>query len=211
MSDNNISNKMPERTDFQNVYFVGSFSSENQCPKSPLPEYAFIGRSNVGKSSLINMLTGRKDIAKVSKQPGKTQLINFFKVEEEWHLVDLPGYGFAKISKKKRAEWEKMIERYLIMRRQLFTAFVLLDIRHPLQKIDLEFINWLGERSIPWNIIYTKADKLKPREVEKHVKIIQDGLLEHWSDLPHQFVSSSNSRRGREEILQFIRDLNNNL
>lgn len=210
MSNSNITNKMPERTDFQKVFFVGSFTSESQCPPTALPEYAFIGRSNVGKSSLINMLTGRAAIAKVSKQPGKTQLINFFKIEEEWHLVDLPGYGFAKISKKKRIEWEKMIERYLIMRKQLCTAFVLLDSRHKLQKIDLEFINWLGQRSIPWNIIYTKVDKLKPKEVQKHIDVIRQELLEHWTELPQEFISSSNSKEGREEILQFISDLNNN-
>lgn len=200
---------MPDSTYFTDVHFVGSFSRESQCPESALPEYAFIGRSNVGKSSLINMLTGRKDIAKVSKQPGKTQLINYFKVEEEWHLVDLPGYGYAKISKRKREEWEKMIERYLVMRKQLFTAFVLIDSRHDLQLIDLEFINWLGERSIPWNIIYTKADKLKKREVSENVQRIERALLEHWDTLPQAFVTSSETRMGREDIINFISLLNN--
>lgn len=201
---------MPENSIFNHVHFIGSFDSEVRCPNSKMPEYAFIGRSNVGKSSLINMLSGRKDIAKVSKQPGKTQLINFFDVEEEWHLVDLPGYGFAKISKKKREQWERMIERYLVMRRQLVTAFVLLDARHPLQKIDRNFIQWLGERSVPWNIIFTKADKLKDRELELNIKRLKSDLLEDWEDLPQSFISSSADKRGREEILGFIRDLNNN-
>lgn len=205
----NTSNKVPESaTIFTDVHFVGSYSMESQCPTTTMPEYAFIGRSNVGKSSLINMLTGRKEIARVSKQPGKTQLINFFLVEHEWHLVDLPGYGFAKISKKKREQWEKMIERYLVTRQQLSTTFVLLDLRHSLQKIDLEFINWLGQRSIPWNIIYTKADKLKKRELKTNRQRIENDLLKYWEELPQSFVSSSESKMGREEILAFIDGLN---
>jgi GTP-binding protein len=210
MSDHsNITNKVPRITFFTDVDFIGSYSRESQCPNSTLPEFAFIGRSNVGKSSLINMLTGRKEIARVSKEPGKTQLINFFEVEHQWHLVDLPGYGYAKISKKKREEWEKMIERYLVTRQQLCTAFVLLDIRHALQKIDLEFINWLGERQVPWNIIYTKADKLKKREIEQNVQRIESELLKYWDGLPQAFVSSSTTKMGREEIIEFIHTLNN--
>ncbi|NNF35597.1 MAG: YihA family ribosome biogenesis GTP-binding protein [Saprospiraceae bacterium] len=190
--------------DFNEVYFVGSYDREGACPKTPMPEFAFIGRSNVGKSSLINMLTGRVNLARVSKQPGKTQIINFFNVDQKWHLVDLPGYGYAKISKKKRAAWEKMIERYLVTREQLVTAFVLLDSRIPLQKIDLEFINWMGDRSVPFNIIYTKVDKLKQSEVKGNIKRIEQGLLQYWNELPQQFISSAEKGTGREEILQYI-------
>lgn len=190
--------------------FVGSFDREAACPKPHIPEFAFIGRSNVGKSSLINMLTGRKDIAKVSKTPGKTQLINFFKINNEWNLVDLPGYGFAKISKKKIAVWERMIEKYLLIRQQLQCAFVLIDIRHPLQKIDSEFIDWMGERQIPFVIIYTKADKLNNSEIKDHVDRLNNGILETWNSLPQYFVSSSENQLGRDEILNFIDELNNN-
>jgi GTP-binding protein len=189
------------------VRFVGSYERESQCPKGNLPEFAFIGRSNVGKSSLINMLTGRVNLARVSKQPGKTQLINFFNVDESWHLVDLPGYGYAKRSKKKREAWEKMIERYLVTRQTLITAFVLLDSRIPLQDIDLEFINWLGDRNVPFNIIYTKIDKLKKGERKKNTKQIEDGLLQYWNFLPESFVSSAEKGTGRKEILNYIGSL----
>ena len=192
------------------VNFVGSFERESQCPKDGIPEYAFIGRSNVGKSSLINMLCNRKGLAKVSNTPGKTQTINFFKVDESWHLVDLPGYGYAKISKKMRQRWENMIERYLVTRPQLQVVFVLLDSRHELQKIDLEFINWLGERRIPFVIVYTKTDKLKKAQIEEHIEKIRKGLLQYWNTLPDQFVTSSEKKEGRQEILNFIGDLNNN-
>ena len=192
------------------VNFVGSFERESQCPQDGIPEYAFIGRSNVGKSSLINMLCNRKGLAKVSNTPGKTQTINFFRVDDSWHLVDLPGYGYAKISKKMRQRWENMIERYLITRPQLQVVFVLLDSRHELQKIDLEFINWLGERRIPFVIVYTKTDKLKKSQIEDHIEKIQKGLLQYWNSLPDQFVTSSEKKEGRQEILDFIGDLNNN-
>lgn len=192
-----------------NVAFVGSYEQEYQCPKDGQPEYAFIGRSNVGKSSLINMLTGRKALARVSNTPGKTKTLNFFDVDQSWYLVDLPGYGYAKISKKMRAKWEKMIERYLMERRSLICTFVLIDSRHELQQIDLEFINWLGERRIPFSIVYTKTDKLKTAEVEENVGKIQNSLLEYWDALPDQFVSSAEKGRGKEEILNFIGDLNN--
>ena len=189
------------------VRFVGSYERESQCPRGNMPEFAFIGRSNVGKSSLINMLTGRVNLARVSKQPGKTQLINFFNVDESWHLVDLPGYGYAKRSKKKRDAWEKMIERYLVTRQTLFTAFVLLDSRIPLQDIDLEFINWLGDRNVPFNIIYTKIDKLKKGERKKNTKRIEDGLLQYWNFLPQLFVSSAEKGTGRKDILNYIGSL----
>lgn len=193
----------------KHVNFVGSYEHEWQCPKDGRPEYAFIGRSNVGKSSLINMLSGRKAIAKVSNTPGKTQTINFFDVDLSWYLVDLPGYGYAKISKNKRRKWEQMIDRYLVERRSLVCTFVLLDSRHPLQDVDLEFINRLGEFRIPFSIVYTKTDKLKPSQIETHVQRIQDELLKYWETLPDQFITSSEKRVGREELLGFIADLNN--
>ena len=190
--------------------FVGSFPSLNSCPKTTYPEYAFIGRSNVGKSSLINMLTGRKSLAKVSNTPGKTQHINYFQIDGKWHLVDLPGYGYAKISKVKRHAWEKMIANYLQNRENLVCAFVLLDANIPSQQIDVEFINWLGEMHIPFVIVYTKTDRIRGGEEgkQKNIKAIQDELLKYWNDLPQQFISSSNSKEGRDEILGFINDLN---
>ena len=193
--------------DFNEIYFVGSYDREGACPKGDMPEFAFIGRSNVGKSSLINMLTGRVNLARVSKQPGKTQLINYFNVDHKWHLVDLPGYGYAKISKRKRAAWEDMIERYLVTRRQLVTAFVLLDSRLPLQDIDLEFINWMGDRQIPFNLIYTKVDKLKQSQVKGNIQRIEQALLQYWNELPHSFISSSEKGTGRDGILEFIHQL----
>jgi GTP-binding protein len=194
--------------EIQQISFVGSFMKEHQCPKDNLPEYAFIGRSNVGKSSLINMLSGRKDIAKVSNTPGKTQSLNFFRCDELWYLVDLPGYGYAKISKKQRAKWEQMIEKYLVTRSTLQVAFVLLDLRHKLQKVDLEFINWLGERHIPFVLVYTKADKLKRTTIEKQSELIESELLQHWHTLPQKFVTSARNKLGKEEILNFIDGLN---
>lgn len=197
-----------EKMEIKDVDFVGSFEKESQCPPNDIPEYAFIGRSNVGKSSLINMLCQRKNLARVSNTPGKTQTLNYFIVNKSWHIVDLPGYGYAKISKTMRKKWENMIERYLMFRKQLQCVFVLLDSRHPLQEIDLEFINWLGERKIAFCIIYTKIDKLTTTKVDEHVEQIQKGLLEYWNSLPDQFVTSSEKGHGRDQILQFIDDLN---
>lgn len=194
--------------EIKHVDFVGSFTKESQCPKRDLPEYAFIGRSNVGKSSLINMLCGRKKLAKVSNTPGKTQTLNYFLVDDSWYITDLPGYGYAKISKKMREKWEKMIESYLVTRNTLQLAFVLIDLRHSLQSIDLEFVNWLGERHIPFAIIYTKADKVKPSKIESNRKVIEDELLQYWHTLPASFVSSSSNKLGKEEILGFIEELN---
>lgn len=196
--------------EIKEVAFIGSFERESQCPQDMVPEYAFIGRSNVGKSSLINMLCNRKGLAKVSNTPGKTQTINYFRVDDSWHLVDLPGYGYAKISKKMRQKWEDMIERYLITRPQLQVIFVLIDSRHDLQSIDLEFINWLGDRRVPFVLVYTKIDKLKKAEVAQNVEKIQTGLLQYWNALPDQFITSSEKKDGRQEILDFIGDLNNN-
>ncbi len=190
------------------VTFVGSFPSESKCPESNKPEYAFIGRSNVGKSSLINHLCDRKEIAKVSSTPGKTQLINFFEINESWHLVDLPGYGYAKSSKKKRAQWEKMIFHYLSARVQLKCAFVLMDSRIPLQEIDRNFINWLGETHVPFVFVFTKSDGIKKAEMNKNIKNIKEKLLEEWTELPQSFITSSVKSRGKEEILEFIENLN---
>lgn len=189
------------------VEFIGSYPNEQTCPKTGKPEFAFIGRSNVGKSSLINMLTNRKNLARVSNTPGKTQLINFYLVNDNWYLVDLPGYGYAKISKKKRQEWEKMISNYLQRRDSLQCAFVLVDANIPPQKIDIEFINWLGEIQIPFVIIYTKADRLRKADVEPNIKAIQTELLKYWNELPQQFVTSSSKTIGREDVLDFIEQI----
>jgi GTP-binding protein len=188
--------------------FVGSFPSEKDCPASEFPEYAFIGRSNVGKSSLINLITDRKEIAKVSSTPGKTQLINYFEVNESWHLVDLPGYGYAKASKKNRAKWAKMIDQYLIYRKQLQCAFILIDSRIPLQEIDKDFINKLGEYQIPFVIVFTKIDGVKTGKLKENITAIKEKLLEEWTELPQTFITSSSKRQGREEILNFIDELN---
>ncbi|WP_144669643.1 ribosome biogenesis GTP-binding protein YihA/YsxC [Dokdonia sp. Hel_I_53] len=192
--------------------FVVSNSEVAKCPKTKLPEYAFIGRSNVGKSSLINMLTNRKSLAKTSGRPGKTQLINHFLINENWHLVDLPGYGYAKVSKKDKKTFQRFITNYFEKREQMISAFVLVDCRHEPQKIDLEFMEYLGEREIPFSIIFTKADKLRPqaleRNIENYKKIMLDGI---WWDFPNYFVSSSSSGEGQEEILSYIDDINSNL
>ena len=190
--------------------FVGSYPRVSKCPESKLPEYAFIGRSNVGKSSLINMILGRKDIAKVSNTPGKTQLINFFKINSAWTLVDLPGYGYAKLSKKHRASLDKMIKNYLANRENLLCAFLLIDSRIPLQEADLVFANWLGANHVPFVIVYTKVDKLKGDAKHENVIRIKQSLLEYWEELPEQFVTSSRKKTGRDHILNFVEDLNNN-
>lgn len=190
--------------------FVGSYPRVSKCPESKLPEYAFIGRSNVGKSSLINMILGRKDIAKVSNTPGKTQLINFFKINNAWTLVDLPGYGYAKLSKKHRASLDKMIKNYLANRENLLCAFLLIDSRIPLQEVDLVFANWLGANHVPFVIVYTKVDKLKGDAKHENVIRIKHSLLEYWEELPEQFVTSSRKKTGRDHILNFVEDINKN-
>lgn len=194
--------------DVKQVAFAGSYPSESQCPGDGKPEYAFIGRSNVGKSSLINLLTGRKNIAHTSNTPGKTQLINYFLVNGDWYLVDLPGYGYARISKAKRRQWELMIRGYLSKRPSLQCAFVLIDSNIPPQQLDIEFINWLGERGIPFVIVFTKADRLKPEELEANTALVREALLEHWNELPQQFTTSAVRKAGKEEILQFIGGIN---
>lgn len=189
--------------------FVISNTEVSRCPKEPLPEYAFIGRSNVGKSSLINMLTERKSLAKTSGRPGKTQLINHFKINENWFLVDLPGYGYARVSKKDKNTFQKYITNYFTQREQLVCSFVLVDIRHTPQKIDMEFMEWMGENGIPFCIIFTKADKLKPKAIEKQVQGYIDVLLaDIWEEAPMHFVTSSSKRLGRDEVLNFIENIN---
>lgn len=191
--------------------FVVSNSEVEKCPKNQLPEYAFIGRSNVGKSSLINMLTDRKSLAKTSGRPGKTQLINHFLINKNWYLVDLPGYGYARVSKSSKKKFQKFITNYFEQRQQLVSAFVLVDIRHKPQPIDLEFMQYLGESGIPFGIIFTKADKLKPQAIERHVKEYCDVLLKTWEELPPYFVTSSSKNIGQEEVLGFIGDTNDEI
>ncbi|WP_242155474.1 ribosome biogenesis GTP-binding protein YihA/YsxC [Aestuariivivens sediminis] len=191
--------------------FIMSNSNVAKCPKSMLPEYAFIGRSNVGKSSLINMITGRKSLAKTSGRPGKTQLINHFLINKNWHLVDLPGYGYARVSKSAKKTFQKFITEYLALREQLVSAFVLVDIRHQPQTIDLEFMQWLGENNVPFSIIFTKADKLKPNAIKRHVEDYQNVLLETWETMPNYFITSSSMSMGKEELLHYIDELNVNM
>lgn len=186
-----------------------SNSDVTKCPSDPIPEYAFIGRSNVGKSSLINMLMDRKHLAKTSGRPGKTQLINHFKVNDNWFLVDLPGYGYARVSKKDKNTFQKYITNYFEQRKQLVCSFVLVDIRHEPQKVDMEFMEWMGENGIPFCIIFTKADKLKPKAIEREVsgylKVLVDGI---WEEAPQHFITSSSNNTGRDEVLNFIAQIN---
>jgi len=191
--------------------FVMSNSDVAKCPKNRLPEYAFIGRSNVGKSSLINMLTSKKSLAKTSGKPGKTQIINHFLINKNWYLVDLPGYGYAKVSKRSKKTFQKFITQYFSLREQLISAFVLVDIRHEPQPIDVEFMQWLGENSIPFSIIFTKADKLKPKAIENHVEAYKTILLETWEEMPNYFITSSSNDIGKEAVLDYIDQLNANL
>lgn len=189
--------------------FIISNSDVSKCPKELIPEYAFIGRSNVGKSSLINMLTNRKHLAKISGKPGKTQLINHFKINDEWFLVDLPGYGYAKVSKSAKRTFQKFITAYFEKRQQLLSAFVLIDIRHEPQKIDLDFMEWLGESQIPFSIIFTKADKLKPGAIERDVEAYLTKLTEDvWEEAPNYFITSSASGIGKDEVLEYIEHIN---
>lgn len=189
--------------------FIISNSDAKKCPKDFIPEYAFIGRSNVGKSSLINMLTNHKSLAKTSGRPGKTQLINHFLINKNWFLVDLPGYGYAKVSKSVKAKFQKFITDYFETREQLVCAFVLVDIRLEPQKIDIEFINYLGESGIPFCIIFTKSDKLGKTQIQKNVAAYKKYLLANdWEEMPTYFVSSSEDKTGRDEILKYIDSIN---
>jgi GTP-binding protein len=188
--------------------FVMSNSNVINAPKERIPEYAFIGRSNVGKSSLINMLMERKDLAKISGKPGKTQLINHFKINDEWFLVDLPGYGYAQISKKKRTIFQYFIENYFKEREQLVCTFVLIDSRHDPQKIDIEFMQFLGENQIPFCLVFTKADKLGGSKLNKQISAYKKILLDSWETLPMTFLTSSSTGLGRKEFLDFIGGVN---
>lgn len=188
--------------------FVISNTDYKKCPSGTNPEYAFIGRSNVGKSSLINMLTGRKNLAMTSQKPGKTLLINHFIINDEWYLVDLPGYGYAKTSKDKREKLARIIETYILNRVQLTNLFVLIDSRIEAQKIDLEFMEWLGEKGVPFSIIFTKVDKLSKAKINTHIENYKNVLLETWEELPPIFISSAETREGKEEILGYIEDIN---
>ena len=191
--------------------FIMSNSNVMKAPKDRIPEYAFIGRSNVGKSSLINMLMERKDLAKTSGKPGKTQLINHFKINEEWFLVDLPGYGYAKVSKKKRTIFQFFIENYFKEREQLVCTFVLIDSRHDPQKIDLDFMKFLGENQIPFCIVFTKADKLGSSKLNKQITSYKKKLLNTWETSPTSFITSSSNGLGRKEFLDFIDNVNHNI
>jgi len=184
--------------------FIKSSQKWQDCPEPSLPEYAFIGRSNVGKSSLINAMMNRKDLAKTSQTPGKTQLINHFLVNENWYLTDLPGYGYAKVSKSLRKDFEKLITNYILNRKNLVNLFVLIDIRHNPQKIDLEFIEWCGESGIPFSIVFTKLDKMKPNAALENVENYKSELLKSWEDLPEIYITSADKKEGTEEILNFI-------
>lgn len=192
--------------------FIISNSDVSKCPNEPLPEYAFIGRSNVGKSSLINMLTNNKNLAKTSSKPGKTQLINHFKINSNWFLVDLPGYGYAKVSKKTKAVFQKFITDYFEKREQLVAAFVLVDIRHEAQKIDLEFITYLGELGVPLSLIFTKADKISKGKIQQHVAAYRKALLaNNWEETPPCFVTSSSEEIGRDDVLNYIDEINQDI
>ncbi len=191
--------------------FLISSPTIDKCPKDNRIEYAFIGRSNVGKSSLINMLCNHKGLSKTSSTPGKTLLINHFLINDEWYLVDLPGYGFAKRSKKVQADIEKMINTYILQREQLVNLFVLIDVRHEQQKIDRAFIDWLGENEIPFTIVFTKADKLGPVKAKANAAQWMEQLRDAWEELPPYFITSSEKRTGREELLAYIDEINQSL
>ena len=203
--------------EIKNATYIKSSALISQCPEHHCPEYAFIGRSNVGKSSLINMLTGNKKLAKTSATPGKTLLINHFEIRSSssaagkndlWYIVDLPGYGFAKRSKTERTKLENMISGYILQRENLTNLFVLIDCRHEPQQIDIEFMSWLGESSIPFSIVFTKADKLSKQALQKNIDAYLARLAEEWDPLPPHFITSSETRQGREELLSYIEDIN---
>ena len=188
--------------------FLVSNSDVGKCPKDHFPEFAFIGRSNVGKSSLINMLMQRKNLAKTSGRPGKTQLINHFIINKNWYLVDLPGYGYARVSKSSKKVFQKFITQYFAERTQLVLAFVLVDCRHEPQPIDMEFMTWMGGNGIPFSIIFTKADKLKPNALKRHIEAYSEKMLETWEEMPSYFITSSSKDTGRKELLEYIGSIN---
>lgn len=191
-----------------NAEFVISNTDVNKCPAGNFPEYAFIGRSNVGKSSFINMLTGRKGLAMTSATPGKTMLINHFLINKNWYIVDLPGYGYAKRGQKGQEQIQRIIESYILQREQMTNLFVLIDSRHEPQPIDLAFIEWLGTNSVPFSIVFTKADKLKGGKLNSNIREYLKKLQEQWEELPPYFITSSENRMGREELLNYIASIN---
>lgn len=197
--------------EIKNSQFVISAPTVEKCPKDNKPEYAFIGRSNVGKSSLINMLCNHKGLAKTSATPGKTLLINLFLVNREWYLVDLPGYGYAKRSKSVQDQLQRMISSYILQRQQLVNVFVLIDIRHDPQKIDREFIDWLGVSSVPFSIVFTKADKLGPVKARQNAERWMESLRDTWETLPPYFITSSEKKTGRQEVIDYIGQINDTL
>ncbi len=190
------------------IVFTGSFTKLSQCPEGTMPEYAFIGRSNVGKSSLINMLTERKNLAHISGTPGKTQTLNYFKVNDAWYLVDLPGYGYARASKKLREQWQKTLEWYLTRRENLACVFLLIDANITPQRSDLEFTGFLGKHQVPFCLVYTKTDRSNQREIQHNIDLFRQAMLQNWENLPQQFLSSSVRKTGREEILAYISKIN---
>ena len=197
--------------DIKSAEFIISNTDYRKCPENNIPEYAFIGRSNVGKSSLINMLTNRKNLAMTSSKPGKTLLINHFLINTEWYLVDLPGYGYATASKSMRENLKKIIESYILFRGQLTNLFVLVDCRHEPQKIDTEFMQWLGESSIPFAIVFTKKDKLSTAKFAENIEKYKQKLSEEWEELPPMFYTSSEKYEGKEELLNYIEEINKSL
>ncbi len=197
--------------DIKTAVFSISNTDVRKCPAGHFPEYAFIGRSNVGKSSLINMLTGRRDLAKTSSKPGKTLLINHFWINGEWYLVDLPGYGYATASKSMRDKLKRIIESYILFREQLTNLFVLIDCRLPPQRIDLDFMQWLGESHVPFSIVFTKKDKLSNAHFNENIEAYKQTLLETWEELPPMFFTSSEKREGRDELLDYIDHINQEL
>ena len=194
-----------------NAEFVVSNTNVEQCPKTKLPEYAFIGRSNVGKSSLINMLCNKKKLAKTSSRPGKTQLINHFLINKQWYLVDLPGYGYARTSNAQKKTFQKFITDYLIKRKELISTFLLIDLRHKPQPLDLKYMRWLGKNLIPFSIIFTKADKLKEVEINEHILKYLNDIRKDWDEIPQHFITSSEKKIGKSELLNYIDEINKSI
>ena len=194
-----------------NAEFVVSNTNVEQCPKTKLPEYAFIGRPNVGKSSLINMLCNKKKLAKTSSRPGKTQLINHFLINKQWYLVDLPGYGYARTSKAQKKTFQKFITDYLIKRKELISTFLLIDLRHKPQPLDLKYMRWLGKNLIPFSIIFTKADKLKEVEIDEYILKYLNDIRKDWEEIPQHFITSSEKKIGKSELLNYIDEINKSI
>ena len=194
--------------EIKDAQFITSNSDVKKCPPPNIPEYAFIGRSNVGKSSLINRITNKKSLAKISGKPGKTRLINHFLINKEWYLVDLPGYGYAELPKSEKQKLEQIIRNYILHRENLYCLFVLIDSRHKAQKVDLEFMEWLGISQIPFSIVFTKIDKLKPAELESNLKSYEEKMFETWDTMPVYFASSAETGEGNMEILNYIEVVN---